>query len=71
MIGIYPPLIRISCAFGSGTGIVTSEKSLILLYRIAFISVGMTNLAVTLLVVPFAVGILVYFVLISVMGRLL
>jgi hypothetical protein len=43
---------------------------LILLYRIAFISVGMTNLAVTPLVVPFAAGILVYFVLISVMERL-
>lgn len=50
--------MRTSCPFGSGTGIVTSEKSLILLYRIAFILVGTTNLAVVPLVVPFVAGIL-------------
>jgi hypothetical protein len=54
----FLPLIRISCAFGSGTGIVTSEKSLILLYRTAFISDGMTNLVAVPLVFPFVAGIL-------------
>lgn len=39
------PLIRISCALGSGTGIVTNEKSLTLLYRIAFISFGTSYFA--------------------------
>lgn len=51
------PLMRTSCPFGCGTGIITSEKSLTLLYRIAFISVGMTNLAVVPLVAPFMAGI--------------
>lgn len=36
------PLIRISWAFGCGTGIVTKEKSLISLYWIAFISAGIS-----------------------------
>jgi hypothetical protein len=63
--------MRISCAFGSGTGIVTSEKSLILLYRIAFISVGMTNFTALLLVIPLVTGILAYFVSILVVEMLL
>lgn len=34
------PLTKISCALGFGTGIVTKDQSLTLLYLIAFISVG-------------------------------
>jgi len=48
------PLIKISCPFGSGTGIVTREYSLIFVYLIAFISFGITYLADVPLVGPFS-----------------